>query len=110
MDFTLTGTTPEEKLKELTDKLEQGVREIFTSGRYAEYLAVMSKFHSYSYGNVLLILMQNPAATHVAGFQAWKKNFERTVKAGEHGLKFSRPVHIGALSNKTVWTRMENRF
>lgn len=60
MDFTLTGTTPEEKLKELTDKLEQGVREIFTSGRYAEYLAVMSKFHSYSYGNVLLILMQNP--------------------------------------------------
>ena len=56
MDFTLTGTTPEEKLKELTDKLEQGVREIFTSGRYAEYLAVMSKFHSYSYGNVLLIL------------------------------------------------------
>lgn len=110
MGFELTGATPDERLKELTDKLEQGVREIFTSGRYAEYLAVMSKFHSYSYGNVLLILMQNPAATHVAGFQAWKKNFERTVKAGEHGLKFSRPVHIGALSNKTVWTRMENRF
>lgn len=91
MDFTLTGTTPEEKLKELTDKLEQGVREIFTSGRYAEYLAAMSKFYSYSYGNVLLILMQNPAATHVAGFQAWKKNFERTVKAGEHGLKILAP-------------------
>ena len=52
MGFPLTGTTPEEKLKELTDKLEQGVREIFTSGRYAEYLAAISKFHSYSYGNV----------------------------------------------------------
>lgn len=91
MDFTLTGTTPEEKLKELTDKLEQGVREIFTSGRYAEYLAVMSKFHSYSYGNVLLILMQNPAATHVAGFQAWKKNFGRTVKTGAHGIRILAP-------------------
>ena len=91
MDFTLTGTTPEEKLKELTDKLEQGVREIFTSGRYAEYLAAMSKFHSYSYGNVLLILMQNPAATHVAGFQAWKKNFGRTVKAGAHGIRILAP-------------------
>ena len=81
MGFPLTGTTPEEKLKELTDKLEQGVREIFTSGRYAEYLAAMSKFHSYSFGNVMLILMQNPAATHVAGFQAWKKNFERTARS-----------------------------
>ena len=91
MDFSLTGTTPEEKLKELTDKLEQGVREIFTSRRYAEYLAAMSKFHSYSYGNVLLILMQNPAATHVAGFQAWKKNFGRTVKAGAHGIRILAP-------------------
>lgn len=91
MGFPLTGTTPEEKLKELTDKLEQGVREIFTSGRYAEYLAAMSKFHSYSYGNVLLILMQNPAATHVAGFQAWKKNFGRTVKVGAHGIRILAP-------------------
>ena len=91
MGFELTGETPEEQLKELTEKLEQGVSEIFTSGRYAEYLSAMSKFHSYSFGNVMLILMQNPAASCVAGFHAWKKNFERTVKAGEHGLKILAP-------------------
>ena len=75
MDFELNGTTPDEKIKELTKKLEQGVSEIFTSGRYAEYLSAMSKFHSYSFGNVMLILMQNPAASCVAGYHAWKKNF-----------------------------------
>ena len=91
MGFELTGATPDERLKELTEKLEQGVSEIFTSGRYAEYLSAMSKFHSYSYGNVLLILMQNPAATHVAGFQAWKKNFGRTVKAGARGIRILAP-------------------
>lgn len=91
MSFALTDTTSDEKLKELTDKLEQGVREIFTGGRYAEYLRAMSKFHSYSYGNVLLILMQNPAATYVAGFQTWKKEFGRNVKAKEHGIKILAP-------------------
>ena len=91
MGFELTGATQEDRLKEMTEKLEQGVREIFTSGRYAEYLSAMSKFHSYSFGNVMLILMQNPAASHVAGFHAWKKNFERTVKAGERGLKILAP-------------------
>lgn len=91
MGLSLTGAAPDEKLKELTDKLEQGVREVFTSGRYAEYLNAMSKFHSYSYGNVLLILMQNPAATHVAGFQTWKKEFGRNVKAKEHGIKILAP-------------------
>lgn len=91
MGLALNGITPEEKVRELTDKLEQGVREIFTSGRYAEYLSAMSKFHSYSFGNVMLILMQNPAASHVAGFHAWKKNFGRTVKSGEHGIKILAP-------------------
>lgn len=91
MGFELTGATPDERLKELTEKLEQGVSEIFTSGRYAEYLSAMSKFHTYSFGNVMLILMQNPAATHVAGFQAWKKNFGRTVKAGAHGIRILAP-------------------
>lgn len=91
MGFSLTGVTSDEKLRELTDKLEQGVREVFASGRYAEYLSAMSKFHSYSYGNVLLILMQNPAATHVAGFQTWKKEFGRNVKAKEHGIKILAP-------------------
>ena len=91
MGFELTGATPDERLKELTEKLEQGVSEIFTSGRYAEYLSAMSKFHTYSFGNVMLILMQNPAASCVAGFHAWKKNFDRTVKTGEHGLKILAP-------------------
>ena len=50
MGFELTGATPDERLKELTEKLEQGVSEIFTSGRYAEYLSAMSKFHTYSFG------------------------------------------------------------
>ena len=52
MGFVLTGATQDERLNELTEKLEQGVSEIFTSGRYAEYLSAMSKFHTYSFGNV----------------------------------------------------------
>ena len=91
MGFELTGETPDERLKELTEKLEQGVSEIFTSGRYAEYLSAMSKFHTYSFGNVMLILMQNPAASRVAGFHTWKKDFGRNVKAHENGLKIFAP-------------------
>lgn len=91
MGFELTGATPDEHLKELTEKLEQGVSEIFTSGRYAEYLSAMSKFHTYSFGNVMLILMQNPAASCVAGFHTWKKEFGRNVKAHESGLKILAP-------------------
>ena len=91
MGFELTGATPDERLKELTEKLEQGVSEIFTSGRYAEYLSAMSKFHTYSFGNVMLILMQNPAASRVAGFHTWKKVFGRNVKAHENGLKIFAP-------------------
>ena len=91
MGFELTGATPDERLKELTEKLEQGVSKIFTSGRYAEYLSAMSKFHTYSFGNVMLILMQNPAASCVAGFHTWKKEFGRNVKAHENGLKILAP-------------------
>ena len=74
MGFELTGATPDERLKELTEILEQGVSEIFTSGRYAEYLSAMSKFHTYSFGNVMLILMQNPAASCVPGFTHGRKS------------------------------------
>ena len=105
MGFELTGATPDERLKELTEKLEQGVSEIFTSGRYAEYLSAMSKFHTYSFGNVMLILMQNPAASRVAGFHTWKKVFGRNVKAHENGLKFLLQARIGGSSNRTSWTR-----
>ena len=64
-----------EQIKELTDRLEKGVRDVFESGRYEEYLRVMSKFHHYSYRNILLIQMQKPDATRVAGYETWKKKF-----------------------------------
>ena len=72
----------DKKLKEITDRLEQGVKEIFTSERYTEYLDTMSKFHNYSFNNTLLITMQKPDATLVAGYQAWQKKFNRHVKRG----------------------------
>ena len=77
--------TTDERLDCLMEQLEKGTQNIFESGRYAEYLAVMSKFHHYSFRNTILIFLQNPNASHVAGFHAWKKDFGRSVKAGEHG-------------------------
>ena len=80
-----------ERLAELTDRLENGIKELYASGRYAEYLAAMSKFHHYSYSNALLILFQCPTATCVAGYNVWKKEFERQVKRGEHGILIFAP-------------------
>ena len=71
-----------DKVKELLDKLEAGVKEVFESEQYKAYLKAMSKFHSYSFGNVMLILLQCPNASLVAGFHKWKKDFGRTVKKG----------------------------
>jgi len=82
----------QEKMKELTDKLEQGIKDIYESDRYKNYLAVMSKFHSYSFRNSLLIMLQKPEATHVAGFNAWKNNFNRYVNKGEKGLQILAPT------------------
>ena len=73
----------EEQLKQITEQLEQGVAEIFTSEKYTEYLNTMAKFHNYSFNNTLLIAMQKPEATLVAGYQAWQKKFNRQVKRGE---------------------------
>lgn len=70
--IVLTSEKPAEKLKEITDRLEQGITELFDSERYREYLRVMSKFHNYSFNNTLLIAMQKPDASLVAGFSAWK--------------------------------------
>lgn len=70
----------EEQLKQITEQLEQGVAEIFTSEKYTEYLNTMAKFHNYSFNNTLLITMQKPEATLVAGYQAWQKKFNRQVK------------------------------
>ena len=82
----------EEQLKQITEQLEQGVAEIFTSEKYAEYLNTMAKFHNYSFNNTLLIAMQKPEATLVAGYQAWQKKFNRQVKRGEKGIQIIAPA------------------
>lgn len=95
--ITLSAT---ERLKELTDKLEVGVAAVFESERYAAYLKTMAKFHQYSFGNVMLILMQCPHASHVAGFHTWKKSFGRSVKRGEHGIQILAPYSYEKLVEK----------
>ena len=89
--IVLTNEKPAEKLKEITDRLEQGIKELFDSERYKEYLRVMSKFHNYSFNNTLLIAMQKPDASLIAGFNAWKNNFKRNVMKGEKGIKILAP-------------------
>lgn len=89
--IVLTSEKPAEKLKEITDRLEQGITELFDSERYKEYLRVMSKFHNYSFNNTLLIAMQKPDASLVAGFSAWKNNFGRNVMKGQKGIKIIAP-------------------
>mgnify|MGYP000770372482 FL=1 len=84
----------EKQLKEISERLEQGVKEIFTSERYTEYLNTMSKFHNYSFNNTLLITMQKPEAILVAGYQAWQKKFNRHVKRGEKGIQIIAPAPI----------------
>ena len=81
-----------DRLKEITDSLEQGIKDLFSSGKYAEYLRTMSNFHSYSYNNILLIHSQKPNATLVAGFNKWKDKFSRYVKKGEKGIQIIAPV------------------
>lgn len=71
--------TEKQKVQEITDKLEEGLKELFESKKYKTYLSTMSKFHNYSFNNTLLIAMQKPEATLVAGYKAWQKNFERHV-------------------------------
>ena len=82
----------EEQLKQITEQLEQGVAEIFTSEKYTEYLNTMAKFYNYSFNNTLLIAMQKPEATLVAGYQAWQKKFNRQVKRGEKGIQIIAPA------------------
>ena len=83
-----------QRMKEITQRLEQGVKEIFTSEMYMEYLKTMSQFHSYSFNNTLLIHLQKPDASLVAGYQAWQKKFHRQVKRGEKGIQIIAPAPI----------------
>lgn len=81
-----------DRLKAITDSIEKGIKEVFESGRYTEYLQVMSRFHNYSFNNTLLIYMQKPDATLVAGFNKWKDKFGRSVNKGEKGIKIIAPT------------------
>lgn len=84
--------TEKQKVQEITEKLEQGIKELFESEKYKTYLNTMSKFHNYSFNNIMLIAMQKPDATLVAGFKAWQKNFDRHVKKGEKGIRILAPA------------------
>ena len=84
--------TNRERLQEITAGIEQGIKELFESEKYMRYLSVMSKFHRYSVNNTMLIYMQRPDATLVAGFNKWKNQFSRHVKKGEHGITIIAPT------------------
>lgn len=86
------NNTEKQRVQELTDKLEQGLQDLFNSDSYRNYLATMSKFHNYSFNNTLLIAMQKPDATLVAGYKAWQKNFERHVNKGEKAIRILAPA------------------
>ena len=88
--LTLSAKDPAGRMKEITDKLEDGIRGIFDSEKYAEYLQAMSKFHNYSFNNTILIAMQG--GTLVKGYSQWEKEFERHVKPGEKGIKIIAPA------------------
>ena len=87
----LNSQNSADRMKEITDRLETGIQELFESERYKAYLTSMAKFHSYSFNNTLLIAMQKPDASLLAGFSAWKNNFERNVMRGQKGIKIIAP-------------------
>lgn len=84
--------TTQDRLKEITANIERGIQELFASGKYQQYLAMMSRFHRYSVNNQMLIYMQRPDATLVAGYGKWQKQFERHVNRGEKGITIIAPV------------------
>lgn len=81
-----------EAVEQAAELIEQGVSEVFTSGRMADYLTVMSRFHNYSARNCLLILMQKPDATHVASYRKWQNEFHRQVRKGEKSIRILAPI------------------
>ena len=87
-----TKQTNKERLKEITDSIEKGIKELFDSDKYKQYLTTMSRFHRYSVNNQMLIYMQMPNATHVAGFNKWHDQFGRNVLKGQRGIKIIAPT------------------
>jgi len=84
--------TTKERLKDITDSIEKGIQELFQSDKYKQYLTTMSRFHKYSVNNQMLIYLQKPNATHVAGFNKWHDQFGRNVMKGEKGIKIIAPT------------------
>ncbi|MFR1038884.1 MAG: ArdC family protein [Clostridium sp.] len=97
------NNTEKQRVQELTNKLEQGLQDLFNSDSYRNYLSTMSKFHNYSFNNTLLIAMQKPDATLVAGYKAWQKNFERHVNKGEKAIRI---LHLHPIKSKRRGTRL----
>ena len=84
--------TTKDRMREIVDSIENGIKELFESDKYRQYLSTMSRFHRYSVNNTMLIYMQRPDATHVAGFNKWRDQFGRNVKKGEKGIKIIAPT------------------
>ena len=86
-----------DRVKEITDQLEAGIQDLFESDRYRQWLTTMSRFHNYSLNNTVLIAIQKPDATLVAGYTAWQKRFGRQVNKGEKGIKILAPAPYKAM-------------
>ena len=86
--------TQRDRIKEITDGIEQGIKDMFNSDNFRQYLRTMSRFHHYSLNNIILIQQQCPHATHVAGFTKWKNEFGRNVRKGEKGIKILAPAPV----------------
>lgn len=84
--------TSKDRMREIVDSIENGIKELFESDKYRKYLATMSRFHRYSVNNTMLIYMQRPDATHVAGFNKWRDQFGRNVLKGEKGIRIIAPT------------------
>ena len=89
-----------ERIQQTTEKLEQGILDFLSGDQYQNYLKVMSKFHNYSYSNSILIAMQRPNATHLAGYVGWQNKFKRQVLAGEDGIKIFAPAPVTQVVEK----------
>ena len=87
-----TTSSNKDRMKEITDSIEVGIKELFETDKYKQYLSTMSRFHKYSVNNTMLIYMQKPDATVCAGFNKWRDQFERNVRKGERGIKIIAPT------------------
>lgn len=100
--------TQEDKIKEALLMIEEGVKNVYSSDNYKQYLSFLTKFHNYSFNNTMLILSQKPDASMVAGFYSWKENFHRYVNKGEKAIQILAPYQVDI--TKEVTKTDENGF